>query len=103
MHIAFAQRRIARRTAARRSCAALCPVVVTASVAQPPPQPQVLPQPAPPVAAVSVADAFRKLSGETSVSRSVSLADLGFAPIVLGYPDTSRDIALPVPPNVPLS
>jgi hypothetical protein len=53
--------------------------------------------------AVSVADAFRKLNQDTSVARSVSLADLGIAAIVLGATETSREIALPVPPNVPLA
>jgi hypothetical protein len=62
--------------------------------------------PLPPLAAaqaVSVADAFRKLSGDPWVARSVSLADLGMAPIVLGYTDASRELVLPVPPNVPLN
>ena len=61
-----------------------------------------LPQPAA-AAAVSVADAFRKLNSDTWIARSVSLADLGLAPIVLGNPDTAREFALPVPPNVPLA
>jgi hypothetical protein len=52
---------------------------------------------------VSVADAFRKLNADTWVARSVSLADLGMTPIVLGNADTSREIAWPVPPNVPLA
>jgi hypothetical protein len=55
------------------------------------------------VNAVSVADAFRKLNADASVARTVSLAELGFAPIVLGNADTTREIALPVPPNVPLA
>jgi len=74
-----------------------------ASLAQAQPQPApALPPPAA-TQAVSVADAFRKLSGDTSVARTVSLAELGLQPIVLGYPDTLREIALPVPANVPLA
>jgi hypothetical protein len=53
--------------------------------------------------AVSVADAFRKLDADTSITRTVSLAELGIAPIVLGNSETTREIALPVPPNVPLA
>lgn len=53
--------------------------------------------------AVSVADAFRKLNADSSIARSVTLAELGFAPIVLGNGETAREIALPVPPNVPLA
>lgn len=38
------------------------------------------------------------------VPRTVSFADLGFTqPVVLGYPDTIKEIYLPVPPNVDLS
>jgi hypothetical protein len=44
------------------------------------------------------------MSAETWISRVVTLNDLGHgAPIVLGYPETQREIALPVPPNVPLA
>jgi hypothetical protein len=59
--------------------------------------------PAPAAQAVSVADAFRKMSSDSWVSRSVSLADLGMPPLVLGIAETSREIALPVPPNVALA
>ncbi|HTH80927.1 MAG TPA: cellulose synthase [Ramlibacter sp.] len=55
------------------------------------------------VNAVSVADAFRKLNADTSITRTVTLAELGIAPIVLGSSDTTREISLPVPPNVPLA
>ena len=38
------------------------------------------------------------------VPRTISFADLGFTePVVLGYPDTVREIYLPVPPGVNLS
>jgi len=61
----------------------------------------------PPSAAASAASAsevFRRMSAESWISRVVTLADLGLGgPIVLGYPDTTREIALPVPPNVPLA
>jgi hypothetical protein len=51
----------------------------------------------------SPAEVFRRMSSETSVSRVVSLADLGFtAPLVLGNAETSKEIALPVPPNAAL-
>ena len=44
------------------------------------------------------------MSAETWVSRIVTLADLGLGgPLVLGYAETTREIALPVPPNVPLA
>lgn len=44
------------------------------------------------------------MSAETWISRIVTLADLGLGgPVVLGYPETTREIALPVPPNVPLA
>src|SRR5207237_9865408 len=45
----------------------------------------------------------RKIGSDAWIARSVSLADLGLQPIVLGYPDSSREIALPVPANVPLA
>ncbi len=47
---------------------------------------------------------FQRLSGDNWVSREVTLSELGFAgPLVLGAPDTRREIYLPVPANVPLS
>lgn len=59
----------------------------------------------PPVAAqaaVSPGDAFRKMSSDPWVSRVITFAELGLPPIVLGYPDTLRDVTLPVPPGVQL-
>lgn len=61
----------------------------------------------PPSAAASAAspsEVFRRMSAETWISRVVTLSDMGQgAPVVLGYPETTREIALPVPPNVPLA
>jgi hypothetical protein len=61
----------------------------------------------PPSAAASAAspsEVFRRMNAETWISRVVTLADLGLGgPVVLGYPDTTREMALPVPPNVPLA
>ncbi|HUR90523.1 MAG TPA: cellulose synthase [Ramlibacter sp.] len=81
---------------------ALCMAAAPALAQQPVPS-AVVQQPAPAAAAVSVADVFRKFNGDTSISRSVSLADLGLPPIVLGFPETAREFAFPVPPNVPLA
>jgi hypothetical protein len=54
--------------------------------------------------ASSPADVFRRLDADNWIPRSVSVADLGFTgPVVLGYPDTLREIYLPVPPGVQLS
>lgn len=55
-------------------------------------------------AAISPADAFRRMNADNWIPRSLSFADLGFSgPVVLGYPDTLREIYLPVPPGVPLA
>jgi hypothetical protein len=55
-------------------------------------------------AAVSAGDFFRRVAADNWVPRVVTLSELGFnGPLVLGYPDTLREIALPVPPGVPLS
>ena len=44
------------------------------------------------------------MSSDTWVSRVITLADIGMTnPLVLGYPETVREIALPVPPNVPIA
>ncbi|MES2944876.1 MAG: cellulose biosynthesis cyclic di-GMP-binding regulatory protein BcsB [Pseudomonadota bacterium] len=52
----------------------------------------------------SPAEVFQQLNANNWVSREVSLSELGFTgPLVLGAPDTRREIYLPVPPNVPLS
>jgi hypothetical protein len=54
--------------------------------------------------AVSAGEFFRRMAGDNWVTRVVTLSELGFAgPLVLGYPDTVREIALPVPPAVPLA
>ena len=61
-------------------------------------------QPAPAAQGSSPADVFRRMSADNWIPRSVSFADLGFTgPVVLGYPDTLREIYLPVPTNVPLA
>jgi hypothetical protein len=52
----------------------------------------------------SPAEVFQRLSADRWISREVSLADLGLTgPLVLGAPDTRRELYLPVPANVPLS
>ena len=49
-------------------------------------------------------EVFRKLADDRWVSREITFAELGFAgPLVLGAPETSREIYLPVPANVALS
>ena len=54
--------------------------------------------------ATGPAEVFQRLNGDNWISREVSLSELGFTgPLVLGAPDTRREIYLPVPPNVPLS
>ena len=61
-------------------------------------------QPAPAVQGASPADVFRRMSADNWIPRSVTLAELGFTgPVVLGYPDTLREIYLPVPTGVPLA
>ncbi|MEO8385583.1 MAG: hypothetical protein ABI583_10095 [Betaproteobacteria bacterium] len=60
-------------------------------------------QAAPPVANTP-GEAFRQLNADNWVSREITFAELGFAgPLVLGAPDSRREIYLPVPANVPLS
>jgi hypothetical protein len=60
--------------------------------------------PAAAASAVSAPEVFRRMSAENWIPRVVTLADLGFkGPLVLGYPETQREIALPVPPGVPLA
>jgi hypothetical protein len=59
---------------------------------------------APATQSASPAEVFRRMSADNWIPRSVSFADLGFAgPVVLGYPDTLREIYLPVPTGVPLA
>lgn len=61
-------------------------------------------QPAPAAQGTSPADVFRRMSADNWIPRSLSFADLGFTgPVVLGYPDTLREIYLPVPTGVPLA
>lgn len=51
-----------------------------------------------------VAGAAAQANEGVWVPRTVSFAELGFTqPVVLGYPDTIKEIYLPVPPNVDLS
>lgn len=61
----------------------------------------------PPVSAasaVSASQVFERLNADSWVPRVVTFADLGFnGPLVLGARDSSREIALPVPPGVPLA
>lgn len=97
MHTALALPRTAAGCLACRRWAALWTLAALPVLAQQ------APVPAAATGAVSVADAFHRLAADTWVSRSVSLADLGMAPIVLGYPDSQREIAWPVPPTVPLA
>lgn len=55
------------------------------------------------IAANNPAEVFRRLNADEWVTREVTFADLGFSgPLVLGAPDTRREIYLPVPANVPL-
>jgi hypothetical protein len=76
------------------AAAAIVPLLASAQPAQPGPAAQ----------GTSPADVFRRMSADNWIPRSVSFADLGFTgPVVLGYPDTLREIYLPVPTNVPLA
>lgn len=60
--------------------------------------------PVPAHAASSAAEAFRKLADDTWIQRRETLSTLGFTtPLVLASNDSSREIYLPVPANVPLS
>ena len=55
-------------------------------------------------APASPAEVYRRMNADNWIPRSITLADLGFTgPVVLGYPDTLRDIYLPVPPGVQLA
>ncbi|NUU04639.1 hypothetical protein [Herbaspirillum robiniae] len=59
---------------------------------------------APAQAASPAADALRKLADDTWIQRRETLSTLGFTtPLVLASNDSSREIYLPVPANVPLS
>ncbi|WP_413456997.1 hypothetical protein [Herbaspirillum huttiense] len=57
-----------------------------------------------PIGSTSAADAFRKLSEDTWIERRETLASLGITtPLVLASNDSSRELYLPVPANVPLA
>ncbi|MDP1954148.1 MAG: cellulose synthase [Polaromonas sp.] len=57
-----------------------------------------------PGAAASASEVFRRLTADRWVSREITFAELGFTgPLVLGAPETVRELYLPVPANVPLS
>lgn len=50
------------------------------------------------------AEVFTSQSNNRWISRDISFTELGFTgPLILGAPDTRREIYLPVPANVPLS
>ena len=58
----------------------------------------------PNTAAQNPAEVFRRLNADNWVAREVTFTDLGFTgPLVLGSPDSTRELYLPVPANVPLS
>jgi len=49
----------------------------------------------------SAGELFTRMAGDPWVPRTVTFQDLGFTePVILGYPDTLREIYLPVPPGV---
>lgn len=51
-----------------------------------------------------IAETFRRLTADPVVTRQISLRDVGFAqPIALNVRDGTRELYLPVPPNVPLT
>lgn len=57
-----------------------------------------------PAGSTSAADVFRKLSEDTWIERRETLASLGITtPLVLASNDSSRELYLPVPANVPLA
>ena len=79
------------------AAAAFVPLIASA-------QPVGSAQPVAPAQGNSPAEVFRRMSADNWIPRSVSFADLGFTgPLVLGYPDTLREIYLPVPTGVPLA
>jgi hypothetical protein len=73
------------------------------ALAQAPAQAPAQAAPAQPVAAAAAPTAPQ--AGNASwIPRAMTLADLGFTgPVVLGYPDTIRELYLPVPPGIDLS
>ncbi|MBC7435278.1 MAG: cellulose biosynthesis cyclic di-GMP-binding regulatory protein BcsB [Bdellovibrionales bacterium] len=59
---------------------------------------------APAAPAATPAEAFKRMNADNWIPRSITFADLGFTgPVVLGYPDSLREIYLPVPPGVQLA
>lgn len=83
----------ALRTLAMMSVCAQCALAATAHAAPPASN-----------TATSVAATFRQLADDTWITRKETLASLGFTtPLVLASNDSSREIYLPVPANVPLS
>ena len=92
-----------RRSSASLSQGVLVACVAVAGLARAEVLPAALP-PSTAASAASPAEVFRRMTAESWVSRVITLSDLGIGgPLVLGYPDTLREIALPVPPNVPLA
>ena len=60
--------------------------------------------PATAATATTPGDFYKRLNGNGWVAREITFADLGFTgPLVLGAPDSRREIYLPVPANVPLA
>lgn len=54
--------------------------------------------------AASAAEVFKRLAADRWVSREIAFAELGFTgPLVLGAPETVRELYLPVPASVPIS
>ena len=86
--------------------AALC-LVPMWGTAQQPSQPSLRPaQQATPAATPPLTTVFKPAEGAAGVwvPRTITFADLGFTePVVLGYPDTIKEIYLPVPPGIDLS
>lgn len=73
-------------------------------LASPAPPPAFALPPASAASAVSAPEVFRRMNADPWVSRVVTFTDLGFSgPLVLGYPETQREILLPVPPGVALA
>ncbi|TWO71609.1 hypothetical protein FN976_09550 [Caenimonas sedimenti] len=84
----------------------LRPVTPPTPAQQPPTTPVF--RPAAPAETVNLggtpAEVFGKLAADPWIPRSITFQELGFTePVVLGYPDTIREIYLPVPAGVDLS
>lgn len=102
MNLQCPRRALAAATAARRLLLGLCctlPLAALAAGATATAAP-----PAPAASAVSPAQVFQRLNADPWIPRVVTFTDLGLSgPLVLGAQDSSREIALPVPPGVPLA